>query len=230
VARGNKRSPDVPIAGPANGQATRQPPVTKRGIRTRKALVDAARVIFERDGFLDSRLHDITAAANISTGSFYTYFDSKEEILAAVLEEAQEEMMHPRMAHIDAKENPSALIEASNRSYFEAYARNAKLMGLLEHVAVIDPQFRKIRRERSAAFVERNARSIADLQKRGLADKELDPRMVATALSAMVSRLAYYTYVLEEESSLDALVAVSTRVWCNALKISIDAEHSLQRS
>jgi hypothetical protein len=42
----------------------------------------------------------------------------------------------------------------------------------------------------------------------------------------MVSRLAYYTYVLEEESSLDALVAVSTRVWCNALKIPVDAKTS----
>ena len=55
----------------------RMPPVTRRGIRTRQALVEAARVVFERDGYLDARLSDITAEANCATGTFYTYFNDK---------------------------------------------------------------------------------------------------------------------------------------------------------
>lgn len=207
-----------PVVQPKGG-VTRQPPVTTRGARTRKALVDAARVVFERDGYPDSRLTDITAEANCSTGSFYTYFDNKEEIFAAVLEAAKEDMMHPGMEHVDATDDPYALIEASNRSYFEAYGRNAKLMGLLEQVASIDPQFRDVRRRRSAEFIERNARGIANLQQLGIADADLDPRMASRALSAMVSRLAFYTYVLDEWGSLDDLVFTSTRIWCNALQI-----------
>ena len=39
--------------------ATKDPPVTKRGERTRQALVRAARTVFERDGFINSRLSDI---------------------------------------------------------------------------------------------------------------------------------------------------------------------------
>jgi len=201
------------------GGVTRQPPVTTRGARTRKSLVDATRVVFERDGYLDSRLTDITAEANCSTGSFYTYFDNKAEIFAAVLDAAKEDMMHPGMDRIDATEDPYALIEASNRSYFEAYGRNAKLMGLLEQVASIDPQFREVRRRRSVDFIDRNARGIANLQQLGIADAELDPLMASRALSAMVSRLAFYTYVLGELGSLDDLVFTSTRIWCNALRI-----------
>lgn len=219
VSRGSQRSRNATSVVQPKGAEGRQPPVTTRGARTRASLVEAARVVFERDGYLDSRLTDITAQAKCSTGSFYTYFDSKEEIFAAVLDVAKEDMMHPGMDRVDAADDPRALIEASNRSYFEAYARNAKLMGLLEQVASIDPQFREVRRQRGAQFIERNARSIANLQARGLADPELDPLMASRALSSMVSRLGYYTYVLEETGSLDDLVDIATRVWCNALKL-----------
>jgi len=44
-------------------------PLTGRGRRTRQRLVDAARVVFERDGFLNSRLVDITDEAGTAVGS-----------------------------------------------------------------------------------------------------------------------------------------------------------------
>ena len=77
----------------------RVPPATGRGARTRAALVKAARTVFERSGYLDARLADITQEANCATGSFYTYFANKEEVFAAVLEGAQEDMMHPGGLH-----------------------------------------------------------------------------------------------------------------------------------
>lgn len=220
VNRSNSRTKSTSSVVRPEGAEPRLPPVTTRGAKTRASLVDAARFVFERDGYLDSRLTDITAQAECSTGSFYTYFASKEEIFAAVLDVAKEDMMHPGMDRVDVADDPRALIEASNRSYFEAYARNAKLMGLLEQVASIDPQFREVRRQRGAQFIERNARSIANLQDQGLADRKLDPLMASRALSAMVSRLGFYTYVLGEDGTLDELVDTATQIWCNALRLS----------
>ena len=52
----------------------------------------AAREVFERDGFLDARIADITATARTATGSFYTYFTSKEEIFLAVVDELSDEV------------------------------------------------------------------------------------------------------------------------------------------
>jgi AcrR family transcriptional regulator len=204
---------------PIDPAAVREPPRTARGLRTRAALVAAARTVFERDGYLDARLTDITAEAKCSTGSFYTYFDNKEQIFAAVLAEAEEEMLHPHVREMTDSDDPVALIEASNRAYLTSYRRNAKLMRLLEQVANVDEQVRELRRRRSAAFAERNARSIADLQARGLADAELDPLLAARALSGMVGRMAYATYVLGEKRDLDELVATLTRLWANALRL-----------
>lgn len=199
----------------------REPPRTARGARTRAALVTAARTVFERDGYLNARLTDITAEASCSTGSFYTYFTNKEEVFAAVLEEAQEEMLHPHVREVVGDEDPVAVIEASTRAYLEAYERNAKLMRLLEEVATIDDEVREFRRRRGAKFAERNARSIRDLQARGLADPDLDPEITARALSGMVGRLANAVYVLGDHVEREALVETLTRLWANALRLPI---------
>ncbi|WP_028659908.1 TetR/AcrR family transcriptional regulator [Nocardioides insulae] len=194
-------------------------PVTKRGHRTRQKLVEAARVVFERDGYLDARLSDITVEAQCSTGTFYTYFTSKDEIFEAVLEAAREEMLHPGVARVGDAEDPAVIIEASNRAYLEAYRRNARLMALMEQVAHIDPRFMALRQARSAMFVERNAKSIADLQARGLADPELDPMMASRALSSMLSRLAYSAFIVGD-GDLEALVHTATRIWCHGLRLA----------
>lgn len=203
----------------ADTSVFRAPPVTARGARTRAALVAAARVVFERDGYLDARLTDITSEANCSTGSFYTYFASKDEILQAVIELAQDDMLHPGHQRMEDDDSPEAVIRESNRAYLEAYKRNAKLMIILEQVAIIDPKFRAVRRARSFAFAERNARGIQRLQERGLADPDLDPVMASMALSSMVGRLAYNVFCLGDKATMKQMVETTTRLWVNGLKL-----------
>jgi len=125
---------------------------------------------------------DITTEAGTAAGSFYTYFSGKDEIFTAVLGEVQEEMLHPHVREMTANDVPLAVIEASNRAYLRAYQRNANLMRLLEQVANVDDTFRELRRHRSQAFARRNARSIEDLQRRGLADPSLDPLLAASVM------------------------------------------------
>lgn len=59
--------------------------------RTRKAkpqeerrsdLLNAAAAIFSRDGVANAKIEDITAFANVSKGTFYLYFRSKDEAAA----------------------------------------------------------------------------------------------------------------------------------------------------
>lgn len=194
--------------------------MSARGTRTREALVRAAQRVFERDGYLDARITDITTEAGVAAGSFYTYFTGKEAVFEAVMGEVSEAMLHPRLRELADRDDPVAVIEAANRAYLLAYRRNAKLMGLMEQVAQIDEEFRGLRVQRARAFVERNARAISRLQERGLADQELDPRLAAHAMSAMVSRMAYVRYVQGfGGASLEALVQTLTRLWANALGI-----------
>ena len=129
-------------------------------------------------------------------------------------------MLHPGTNRIEATDDPIAIIAASNRAYFEAFRRNAKLNALLQQVAAVDPRFRDMRRARSEAFVARNSRAIRDLQERGLADRDVDPELAAMALSGMVARLAYDIFVIGGPETVDDVVTTATRLWTNALGLT----------
>jgi len=70
--------------------AATRPPRTKHQQRTeatRRALLDAARRIFARDGFEACRIEDIAAATGHTRGAFYAHFQSKEDLFFALLEQ-----------------------------------------------------------------------------------------------------------------------------------------------
>lgn len=207
------------MAKPSDSAKTeaRVTPRSARGIRTRSALVAAARVVFERDGYLDARLADISVEAGVASGSFYTYFEGKEEIFQAVAEQVTEEMVHPHLRARTGVTDPRELIDLANREYLRSYKKNAKLMGLFEQVSQVDEEFRALRVERANAFVQRNAKMIRELQDEGVADAELDPLLTAHALSAMVSRMAFVAYVQRVPMPFERLVETLNRIWVKAL-------------
>lgn len=215
------QTPGSPENPDALAPAPRRSP---RAERTRAALLVGARTVFERDGFLNARIIDVADTAGVAIGSFYTYFRSKEEIFTALMDEAVDEMVHPHRDISGPKATTiHASIEAANRTYLEAYRGNAAIMAVLEEFSTINESFRAIRKRRAEAFAQRNARTIARLQARGVADPELDPYLAALSLSGMVSRAAYHAFVLETDDDMERLVATVTRLWINALGISESA-------
>jgi AcrR family transcriptional regulator len=213
------RSDRAREARPLKDRPRRVVPRSARGIQTRSALIAAARTVFERDGYLEARMADISAEAGTATGSVYTYFDGKEEIFRAVADEVQEEMLHPRLRERSGVTDHRKLIDLANREYLRSYQQNAGLMALFEQVSQIDADFRARRIERGEAFVRRNATMIRELQEQGLADASLDPLLTAHALSSMVSRMAYTAFVLELSVPFERLVTTLNQIWVNALRL-----------
>src|SRR5262245_55422569 len=70
-------------------------PRSRKGERTRTRLLEAAKQVFEHDGFLAARITDISKRARLSHGSFYHYFDSKEEIFRELAEMQEERLTEP---------------------------------------------------------------------------------------------------------------------------------------
>jgi len=56
-------------------------------LNTRDRLVDSARYLFWERGFAGTSMADLLGHAGVNSGSFYHFFESKEALLRAVLEE-----------------------------------------------------------------------------------------------------------------------------------------------
>lgn len=60
-------------------------PTTTRGRRTRDALISAGREILEQSGLSGFSPETVAQAAGVSYGTFYTYFESKEDLLRTLV-------------------------------------------------------------------------------------------------------------------------------------------------
>lgn len=72
---------------PAEAAKASRVPRTERGRRTQRAILDAAAAEFGEKGFHDSSIVSITLRAGVALGSFYTYFESKEALFRALVED-----------------------------------------------------------------------------------------------------------------------------------------------
>lgn len=194
-------------------------PTTERGRRARAALLVAARRVFERDGFLDARVTDISAEAGVSHGSFYTYFGSKTGVFRALVTETMDELYASlgETGEQDGSTDPAARIDRANRRFVAMYRENTALMALFEQVATIDPEVRALRHAVRQRMVARVTRSVERLQQEGVADRALDARVSANALVAMVNGLVHHWLVMGEELDEEQVLATLTRLWAQSL-------------
>lgn len=196
--------------------------VTPRALRTRAALVRAARQLFESNGYLDTNVSDIASRARVAHGTFYTYFASKEEIFHEVATELNAEFRAVAAAEPPLPDSAGlwARIERGNRGYLRAYELLAPMLAVLEQVATFNPRLAEIRRGNRRIWVERGARALRRWQAEGLIDRKIDPDYAASALGSMVDRSAYVWIVLGEPYEFEQAVRQLTMLYCNALGIA----------
>jgi AcrR family transcriptional regulator len=200
--------------------------LTNRGQRSRAALVAAARTVFERDGFQNARITDISKLAGMAHGSFYTYFSSKEEVFQEVIKGLLVELMGAGSPRKDDGDDPVARIERANRSYLEAYARHARLLKTWAEVATFNDDLAALLRMGKLQFVTRAERTLRNLQRSGRIDRAVDPHYAANALTEMVGGFAHSWFVDGEVFELEQAVAQLTKLWVNA--IGLDESKSVQ--
>ncbi|MCM8558141.1 TetR/AcrR family transcriptional regulator [Sphingomicrobium sediminis] len=115
-------------------------PRTKRGLATRAKILDAARVEFGQVGFGETSIVAITQRAKVALGTFYTYFDSKEEVFRALVADMSQRVadaVAPAIADVeDGIDRERAALEA-----FLRFARTqAEVYRIIDEAEFVDPE------------------------------------------------------------------------------------------
>jgi AcrR family transcriptional regulator len=183
-------------------------------------LVAAARRVFEATPYAETRISDITAEAGVASGTFYTYFDSKEAIFREVASEVLAEMNRaPTRRRDDAAADPIAAIEEASRRYFLSCLRNAGVARSIEHLVSQDQAVAAERRSTVVSSVRRAERWIRNLQRRGICDDAIDPWTTAMALHTMTVRVAYDHLLLGGGGGddVDGLARTVSHIWARTV-------------
>ncbi len=192
-------------------------PRSRKGALTRARLIESGKAVFEEAGFLEARISDIADRAGLSHGSFYHYFDSKEQIFREVAEEQEARLTAPEEATAGDLTEYEKILRA-NRRYLQRYRDNGKIMGVIEEVSRYDSFVNEARMNRQKHFAERSERALRRLQNQGAADPTIDPAIAAVALGSMIARFAEL-WLVEDWGTYDFDTAAEqlTKLWANAI-------------
>jgi AcrR family transcriptional regulator len=165
------------------GGAASKAPRTARGERTLRKILDAAREEFGEHGFSDSSIVGITQRAGVALGTFYTYFDSKEELFQALVRDMSAQVRDTAAPAFS--EYPNAL-DAARRGlelFLEFARKHRDIYRIIDEAEFVDPQAYREHYETTAKRIA--ARFIAARQKGEIAADLSDEDLEVLAWASM---------------------------------------------
>ena len=114
-------------------------PRTERGRRTLRKLLDASATEFGEKGFHEASVSSITRRAGVALGTFYTYFDSKDALFRALVQDMSSNVMSSARSALS--EDMRALeIEKAALTAFLRFAREHKeVYRIIDEAEFVDP-------------------------------------------------------------------------------------------
>ncbi|WP_373877343.1 TetR/AcrR family transcriptional regulator [Mycobacterium kiyosense] len=112
IVNRNSYSNNPGVESETDGKATTR--FERQRLRTRRLLLDAGRTLIAAKGVASLRIQDITEEADVALGSFYNYFESKEELLEAVITESLSDLTSAIITNVDDDTDPAAVVALAN--------------------------------------------------------------------------------------------------------------------
>jgi AcrR family transcriptional regulator len=146
------------------GLANDKQPRTDRGRKTLRRLLEAAAAEFGERGFHEAAITGITQRAGVALGTFYTYFESKEEVFRALVRD----MSHATRAHVAEAVRGAPDRIAAERIGLEAFIaftrKHRELYRIIEEAQFVAHD---VYREHYLTVVEGYSRNLAAARARG---------------------------------------------------------------
>jgi AcrR family transcriptional regulator len=128
-------------------------PRTERGRRTLRAILDAAAIEFGEQGFHATSIVGITTRAKVALGSFYTYFESKDEVFRALVRDMSAQV---GVMGAEASRNAKDTLDGERAvlAAFIGFAQEHKeLYRIIDETEFVDPAAYRAHYENAAARI-----------------------------------------------------------------------------
>lgn len=199
---------------------------------TRRAVLDAAFEVFGRQGIAATSLTEVAAAAGLTKGAVYSNFESKDELVLALMEE---HAGHRIRASLDAVEAAgrdevlgrlAAVLVHEMRVDATAHRLLAEYFALAHH----DPDRRAGLQQRRREVRTTIARAVARVAEELDLDLPLPAEDFATVLLALSNGLGVESDIDPEGVPEDLLARVLTLIVGDAVETVRDAAARQQAS
>lgn len=128
-----------PQTGASNMVSDAKAPRTERGRRTLRKLLDASAIEFGEKGFHEASVSSITRRAGVALGSFYTYFDSKEALFRALVQDMSENVRSNARAALAPQMSAIEIERAALSAFLRFAAEHKEIYRIIDEAEFVDP-------------------------------------------------------------------------------------------
>ncbi len=187
-----------------------RPPRWERRKESRPAeLLAAALEIFVERGFAATRLDEVARRAGVSKGTLYLYYESKEELLKAVVRETIVPLIQDYRRDVEKSDASSTeLLPRFFREWWEHFG-STPLAGIAKLIVAEAGNFPELARFFHAEVIQPNDAVLAAIVERGIARGEFAPIDVEAAAHVWMAPLvlrAISAHSLDRVCPGDALI------------------------
>lgn len=115
-------------------------PRTARGRETLRKLLDAAAIEFGERGFHDASISGITRRAGTALGSFYTYFDSKDEIFRALVRDISGQVAKTAAERMGNASGPLDRERLALEGFLAFVMEHKEIYRIIDESEFVDPE------------------------------------------------------------------------------------------
>lgn len=164
---------------PATALSAAGKPLTKRGETTRRKLLEAAEEVFAALGYHEASIVKITERAGIGLGTFYLYFDGKQQIFEELVVDLNRRVRHSMAEAMAGSANRIEAERAGFEGFFRFTAAHPALYRVVREAEFVSPEMLRLHYTRIVEGYEAGLRAAQDA---GDVDPSLDPEVTAWAL------------------------------------------------
>ena len=188
----------------------------EKSSRTQARIIEAARLVFARDGFADASLSEIIEKSEVTTGAIYYHFKDKQGLFLAVAESLEMEILEESSKRVSTDGDPWDVFESSVLETLDICARPDILRIVFrEAPAVIGlREWREI--EAKYAFGLMQA-TVQELARAGLIKSEL-PDMTSQILLGALMEAAHTVASAKNKSKALKAAKETLRIMLRGLK------------
>lgn len=206
-------------------EAGREVPAGPKARRTRRALLNAALELFSEQGYHDTSVGEIAERAGVSLGTVYQYFRNRADVVAALIVDGSRHMLQRTDTRWRAEEGRAGLHRVIE-NFVSAYRDAGSLNRIWEEVSHREPELAELRRDLGRMLTEPVEEELLRAGRAGLA-RRFTPReaeLAARALTGMVDRYCYVTYVFDPPDdgapSPEESARIITDLWTSAIDLA----------
>lgn len=164
-----------------------------RGEEKYKTILNAAKLVFAKEGFYNSKVSEIAREAHVADGTIYLYFKNKDDILISLFEEELTRIIKLVKDELENIDDPRKKIIRFFETHLGMVESDRPLAEVIQVELKQSNKFmREYKNKHFLAYLNIVAEIIIDGQQKGIFRKEIKPEITSRAIYGSLDELSTY--------------------------------------